>query len=50
MNQFAFISFSIFFAVFVVTAICALCISRERIRRMESLPLEPDYSENERRP
>jgi hypothetical protein len=48
MNHFALISFSIFFVVFLVTAIWALCISRERIRRMENLPLEPDHTENER--
>jgi hypothetical protein len=48
MNHFALISFSIFFVIFLITAIWALCISRERIRRLENLPLDCDQSENER--
>jgi|KBSMisStandDraft_5_1062788.scaffolds.fasta_scaffold4237652_2 hypothetical protein len=48
MNQFALISFSIFFVVFMAAAIWALCIPRERVRRMENLPLESDLTDNER--
>ena len=48
MNHFALISFAIFFLVFIAAATWALCISRERIRRMENLPLEPDHTDNER--
>jgi hypothetical protein len=48
MNHFALISFAIFFAIFLITAIWALCISRERIRRLENLPLDSDQNEHER--
>jgi hypothetical protein len=48
MDHFALISFSIFFVIFLITAVWALCISRERIRQLENLPLESDHNENER--
>ena len=48
MNQFALVSFSIFFVVFMAAAIWALCIPSERVRRMENLPLESDQTDNER--
>ena len=48
MNHFALISFSIFFAIFLITATWAACISRERIRRLENLPLDLDQNEHQR--
>ena len=48
LDHLALISFAIFFLVFIITAVWALCISRERIRRLENLPLEADHTDHER--
>jgi hypothetical protein len=45
MNHFALLSFAIFFLIFVATAVWAFCLPRERVRRIEQLPLEPDQSD-----
>jgi len=38
------IAFAIFFLVFLVTALWAFCLPRERVRRLSELPLEPDQT------
>ena len=42
MNDFALVSFAIFFLIFLATVAWAIWLPRERVRRMENLPLESD--------
>lgn len=42
MNDISVISFTIFFVIFVMIAVWALCLPHSRIRHLESLPLEPE--------
>lgn len=47
MNQFALLSFAIFFLVFIGTVVWALALPRERVNHLESLPLETEPKNDE---
>ncbi len=47
MNDFALITFAIFFLIFIFTAIWALSLPKKRVNHMANLPLESDQDNDE---
>jgi hypothetical protein len=41
-DELTMLAFAIFFAVFLGSALWALCLPRERVRRLSQLPLDSD--------
>lgn len=47
MNDLSVIGFLIFFAIFALIAIWALCMPRERVEKLANLPLESELNSDE---